>query len=97
MGHPVKNWLWDTMIAAHVLNNSPKVTSIKFQSFVLLGTESYDEHISSFLKPTGRSRFNRVEDIDLKDLLLYNGLDALLEFRVAQKQMKQFKNRKEIK
>ena len=97
LGHPVRNWWWDTMIAAHVLDNSPKVTGLKFQSFVLLGAESYDEHISPFLKSTGKSGFNRIDEIDLKDLLLYNGLDSLMEFLVAMKQMKLFKNRKELK
>jgi len=97
MGHPVKNWWWDTMIAAHVLDNTPKVTSIKFQSFVLLGAESYDDHITPFLKSTKNSRFNRIHEIDLKDLLLYNGLDSLLEYKVAMKQMKIFANRKEIR
>jgi len=97
MGHPVKNWLWDTMIAAHVLDNSPKITSIKFQSFVLLGAESYDEHISPLLQSTKNSKLNRIDEIDLKDLLIYNALDSLLEYKVAMKQMKQFKNRKEIK
>jgi len=97
MGHPVKNWLWDTMIAAHVLDNSPKVTSIKFQSFVLLGAESYDDHITPFLKSTKNSRFNRIDELDLKDLLLYNGLDSLLDYKVAIKQMKFFDKRKDIK
>jgi len=94
MGHPVRNWWWDTMIAAHVLDNSPKVTSIKFQSFVRLGAESYDDHIAPFLKSTKNSRFNRIDEIDLKDLLLYNGLDSLLEYKVAMRQMKLFRESK---
>lgn len=96
VGHPVKNWWWDTMIAAHVLDNSPKVTGLKFQSFVLLGAESYDDHIASFLKPTKGSRFNRIHEVDLKDLLLYNGLDALLEFSVAKQQMRIMKERENV-
>ncbi len=91
MGHPVKDWCWDTMIAAHVLDNSPGVTSLKFQSFVLLGAESYNDHIEPFLKPKGKNRFNRIHEIDLRDLLLYNGLDSLHAFHVAQKQMKLFR------
>jgi len=94
MGHPVRNWMWDTMIAAHVLDNSPKVTSIKFQSFVLLGAKSYDDHIKPFLKSTKNSRFNRIDELDLRDLLLYNGLDSLLEYKVAMKQMKLMGKRK---
>ena len=97
MGHPVKNWWWDTMIAAHVLDNSPKVTGLKFQAFVLLGAESYDDIVAPFLKSVKNSRFNRIHEVDLKDLLLYNGLDSLLEYKVAMKQMKLFENRREVK
>jgi uracil-DNA glycosylase family 4 len=90
LGHSVKNWKWDTMIAAHVLNNVPGITSIKFQSFVLLGTLPYDDHIKSFLKASDKSvsKLNRIHELDLKDLLLYNGLDSLLEYKVGMKQMK---------
>ncbi len=93
MGHPVKNWLWDTMIAAHVLDNRPSITGLKFQSFVWLGAESYDDHIKPFLKSVKGSKFNRIHEIDWKDLLLYNGLDSLLEYKVAMKQMKYFKSK----
>jgi len=91
---PVRNWWWDTMIAAHVLDNTPKVTGLKFQSFVRLGAESYDEQIAPFLKSTKASKFNRIHEIDLKDLLLYNGLDSLLAYKVAMKQMKLFEREK---
>jgi len=86
LGHPVRNWLWDTMIAAHVIDNSPGVTSIKFQSFVFLGVESYNDVVKPFFE-SGKDRFNRIHEIDLNDLLLYNGLDSLLEYKVAMKQM----------
>ncbi len=90
MGHPVKNWWWDTMLAAHVLNYAPGVTSLTFQSFVLLGAQVYDDSVSPFLKSVGKSRFNRIQDVDLKDVLLYNGLDSFFAYKVAMKQMKLF-------
>ncbi len=92
---PVKNWWWDTMIAAHVLDNSPGVTGLKFQAFVLLGAEPYDKHITPFLKSAKNNRFNRIHEIDLEDLLLYNGLDSLLTYKVAMKQMKVFPTERE--
>ena len=88
LGHFVKNWLWDTMIAAHVIDNRRGITSIKFQSFILLGAQSYDEHITPFLKEGKGSKINRIDEIDLKDLLEYNSLDSLYEYEVAKKQMK---------
>ncbi len=86
--HPVRNWYWDTMLAAHIINNRRKVTSLKFQSFVLLGMECYDNHIEPFLKQAKGTSLNRIREIGLNDLLLYNGLDSLLEFEVARKQIK---------
>lgn len=88
----VRNWAWDTMIAAHVINNQPKQTSVKFQSFVLLGSSSYNDHIEPLLKG-GPSSYdvNRVTEIELNQLLLYCGLDALLEYKVAVRQMEFFK------
>lgn len=94
LGHKIKRWWWDTMIAAHVLDNRPGITGLKFQSFVLLGMKKYDEYIEPFLKSTKGSKFNRIHQIDLRDLLLYNGLDSLLAYKVAMKQMKLMRKRK---
>jgi uracil-DNA glycosylase family 4 len=86
---PVRNWHWDTMLAAHILDNRPGVTGLKFQAFVLLGAPSYDEHIKQYLRGPGTNELNRIAEVSLADLLKYNGLDSLLEFRVMQKQQAQ--------
>jgi hypothetical protein len=85
----VLNWEWCTMTASHIADNRPGITSVKFQSFVLLGSDIWDDHLSQFLRSAHKgSGFNQIlEQIDLGDLLLYNGLDSLLEYRVALKQM----------
>ena len=88
-GHRVRGWVWDTMLAAHVLENRPGITSVKFQSFVRLGVPVWNDHIEPFLKTKGDARVNAIlREISINDLLLYNGLDALLEFRVATEQIK---------
>ena len=94
LGHKVRNWYWDTMVAAHVLDNRPEITSIKFQAFVLLGQENYDAHIKPFLKQKKGSRFNRIHELDLNDLLSYGGLDSYLEYWVAMKQIRLMEKRK---
>lgn len=94
LGHPVRGWWWDTMMAAHVLDNRPAITSLKFQSFVLLGAEPYDTHIKPYLNTTGLKRFNRIKELDLKELLLYNGLDSLYAYKVAMRQIKEFRRRR---
>jgi hypothetical protein len=86
-GHGVSRWGWDTMIAAHCLDNRPSITSIKFQSFVKLGVPSYNEHIAPFL--IGQGWYNRIDQIDVDQLLLYGGIDAILEYKVAMLQRKE--------
>lgn len=87
-GRGVRGWLWDTMQTAHVLDNRKEVTGLKFQAFALLGVESYDDHIKEFLRSRDGKKINRIREIDLDQLLKYNGLDAKIEYEVAQIQMK---------
>ena len=95
MGTRVRNWHWDTMISAHVINNASLTTSVKFQAFVLLGFGVWDEHIAPFLKgkEKGGYSINRIREIELGDLLLYNGLDSLIEYLVWKKQEEVYGNK----
>ncbi len=86
LGHKVEGWWWDTMIASHILDNRRGITSLKFQAYAYFGIGDYDSHIAPFLKSKDNSDFNRVEEADQRDLLLYNGLDAILEYKVAMRQ-----------
>lgn len=87
-GKGVRNWRWCTMTNAHLIDNRERITSIKFQAFVLLGAESYDDHIKPFLRAKKGEKLNRIlSEIDMGQLLLYNGLDSLLEYKVAMLQM----------
>lgn len=90
-GVKVRNWIWDGMQAAHILDNRPGVSGLKFQAFALLGQTAYDSHIKSYLESKdGRSNsLNRIREVDLDALLLYAGMDSLLEYKVARIQMDQ--------
>jgi len=94
LGHKVINWYWDTMVAAHVLDNTPGVTGLSFQAFVHLGQENYDAHIKPYLEIRKGKRFNRIKELDLRDLLMYNGLDSHSEYWVAMKQIRLMEKRK---
>lgn len=91
-GHGVRSWFWDTVLAAHVLDNRQRVAGLKFQAYVLLGQPSYDDHIRPFLRSkSGNSNDpNQIKSANLEDVLLYGALDSLLEYKVAKKQMKLF-------
>lgn len=89
MGHGVENWGWDTMLAAHVLDNRQSICSIKFQALVKLGVPSYNSHIAPYSNSNGDSPYNRIHEIDVGNLLFYGGMDAILEYDVAMIQRKE--------
>lgn len=96
-GFPVEGWCWDTLLAAHVLDNRTGVTGLKFQTYVQFGVLGYDDDVGPWLRSGGEEEaqhganaFNRIEELWRKkpeELLRYNGMDALLEYRLARKQM----------
>jgi hypothetical protein len=91
VGTRVRDWEWDTMQTAHLLDNRPLITGLKFQAFVRLGVEPWDHHIKPFLEaPTPRTK-NRIRELDLNDVLLYNGIDSAVEYDLAMLQAKDMK------
>jgi uracil-DNA glycosylase family 4 len=90
LGHGVAGWEWDTMIAAHCLDNRPGITSIKMQGYLMLGIVDYSSHIKPFLEARNSNGLNNIRKLDQASLLLYNGMDSLLEYIVAKKQMESF-------
>ena len=82
-GHGVRNWWWDTMQAAHLLDNRSGITGLTFQAYVRLGQAPYDEHIKPYLKSVGKGKLNRIRKLDRRELLLYCGMDALCAYEIA--------------
>jgi DNA polymerase len=85
-GRGVSAWHWDTMLAAHILDNRPGITSIKFQSFVRLGVGGWEEGVLPYLKSESANAKNRILSIPSEERLMYNGLDSLIEFKVMEHQ-----------
>ncbi len=93
----VRNWVWDSMQAAHILDYRKKITGLKFLAYVHFGVVDYDSHVDPFIKtsvdPKNANSKNKIFDfIDRygeKELLTYCGLDSLYEHRLAFKQMKE--------
>lgn len=89
----VKSWMWDTMLASHVLDNRSSYTGLKFQSYINFGIYPYDKEIRKFLKAKTANSFNKVEEAPLDKLLHYGGLDSLLTSKLFYKQVKEFESR----
>lgn len=87
-GHGIENVVWDVMNNAHIMDNRREVSSVEFQAYVLFGQPQWGAHIKPFLKAPYSNVPNRIHLIKIEDLLLYGGMDALLEYRLAIRQAK---------
>jgi uracil-DNA glycosylase len=65
IGIMVRNWAFDTMLTAHVLDNRKGITGLKFQSYVMLGQSTYNDQIEPFLKSDSPNEPNKIKEIDL--------------------------------
>jgi len=85
-------WIWDTQMAAHILDNRKQWSGLKFQVFIELGVRPYDKFIDPFIHSD--TEFNTVHKSPLKELLMYCGLDSLFGFKLFNKQKTAFSGRK---
>lgn len=88
------NWVWCSLQAAHVLDNRQGISGLKFQATVNFGLFDYEDTVKPYLEATeeetdkhGANAFNRINEAPLADLLLYGGIDSLVQYRLAIKQM----------
>ncbi len=101
IGVETQSWFWDSMVVAHQLDNRPKITSLKFQTYVHFGVIDYDSHMKKWKeapaaeeKKHGANALNRMAELcstrkGRKQCLIYNGLDTLYEMKLALKQMEE--------
>jgi len=88
-GRGVRNWAWDGMQAAHIIDNRTGVTGLKFQAFARHGVPPYAGTVEAFLKSDSSNKKNKVLQAKLEDLLHYNGMDALLTWMISRDQQKE--------
>lgn len=88
-GFDVFPWGLCSMQAAHVLDNRPYIAGLKFQTYIHFGMAGYDDDITPYLKSGEKSAnaINRVFEAPAAKLLLYCGIDSLVQFRLAMKQL----------
>lgn len=95
LGHGVAGWHWDVMLAAHVADNRPDITSVKFQAYVRLGVGPYhwNSSVESYLSSVDGTAngLNRIREANPEDVLRYCGLDAVIEYHVMGDQQKEMR------
>lgn len=86
----VRNWKWCSMQAAHILDNRPKVSGLDFQAYVNFGLLPWGGEVTPYLKsPGGGNEFNKIDKAPRRKLLEYGGIDSLVQYRLAIKQMEE--------
>jgi uracil-DNA glycosylase family 4 len=93
----VRNWYWDSMLAAHIIDNRPGVTGLKFQTYVNFGISDYNETVKYWLNAIddkNANSLNRIQEYfntkeGRKEILTYCALDSIFQYRLATRQMKQ--------
>lgn len=90
LGVDIKGWVYCSMIGSHVIDNRQGVTGLKFQTYVNFGVPDYSSHMKQWLESgsDNANAFNKIREAPKDKLLLYGGLDALFQFRLAKIQMK---------
>lgn len=90
LGCRVRNWDWDCMQSAHVLDSRAGTTSVKFQQYVRLGMQEYDSGLRPYLKENKRG-LNRIKQVSLRELLRYCAIDSLVEYLISDLQKQEMK------
>ena len=86
----INNMQWDSMLAAHILDNRPYITGLKFQTYVNFGVIDYSSEIEPYLQADEKNgnAINKIHKLlkkpsGTKKLLEYCALDSVYEYRLA--------------
>ena len=85
----------DTMLLFHAMDNRKyKVRTIKFLGPMLTGCQIWNERIEGYFESDteGSYGINKIRQIPQRQLLIYNAMDSLIEFRVFNVLMEQLKD-----
>ena len=91
LGVQTQNWVLDTIQSAHILDQRPGITGLKFQTYVQSGLIDYSSHISEYLSTPlnaaeaemGANGFNRISLAPPKQVMIYCGVDCIGTYRLA--------------
>jgi uracil-DNA glycosylase family 4 len=92
-GVEIQNWMWDSMLAAHQIDNRSGITSLKFQTYVNFGVIIKEEYVAKYIY-NSKNGFNQIYELlgelnGKEQLLRHVALDSYYEFLLAKKQMQE--------
>ena len=92
LGVETRGWVWDPMIAAHIVDNRRGICSLEFQTYITLGVETWKTETAGTFDEN-EDGFNQYKnEHPTPDLLRRNALDAYYTFLLFPKQWYGFYN-----
>ena len=88
-------WATCTMNDAHIIDDRPNFTELKFQAYINYGIEGYDKEFKKYLKTKPGTPFNSLDEMPLDQLLRYNALDSRIGEKLYYDQQKFFSKQKD--
>ncbi len=76
-----KNFIWDTQIGSHILDNRAGYTGLKLQAFMRWGIEGYNAKVEKYIH-SDSTGYNKLEKLPVDTLLKYNSEDALYTYQL---------------
>jgi len=95
LGCGLEGIIFDSMLGAHILDNRPKITGLKFQAFVNYGIEDYASGMKRYMHVATSNSINCLQKAPVDELLQYNGMDAILTYNLCEQQMSQLSTRQQ--
>ena len=89
LGTETKGVIWDSMIAAHIIDNRRNICGLKHQAYLALGMSDWSGDVKFDSDING---FNSLKDSGAtEELLKYNAMDAWVTFQLYLRQRKLFR------
>ena len=95
-GYTTENFIWDSMLAAHVLDNRSNITGLKIQTYMRFGICGYDAKADQYIKASkedvklyGTNAFNNMDKMDIADMCMYCAKDSHFTYHLYDWQQKQ--------
>ena len=96
LGTHANNLIYDCCLNAHIQDPRRGVAGVKFRALVEFGIQDYGKVMEPYFKPTdtmtakyGANAVNRITQAPRQLLLQYNAMDALIEYWLADKHVKE--------
>ena len=81
----ILNFYWDVCVGGRIFDCYSGVSGLKYLTFEQFGEIGYDDDVAPFIKGD-KSEYNNLAKMDVRKLLLYNCLDSIYTYAVAEKQ-----------